>query len=582
MPRGYLRSSKNKTLIALAVILVALPVTILAALQYSFLTHLEAGTKAAIRENLQQTLQAVAAQAHRDMETLGRQALSPLDNAGLDLSAPELEKQFAGVMGSHPEVKQLVIYRQSCTRQDDCRTLAYFADSQGVEKIDGMPADHGMKANLALSAFHQAVMGYRSLPPAKQEFIFWQHCPACAETNGIESLYIFHPFSRSSAGRSSEGRSSEGRSSQDQGNGFAGLVVDPEYLRTKYLGQLAANVFGNANSGRFKPALAVLDQDHRQIFGDSTSKSYEVEAAFSPVFPNWRLAISYRNQTVEGLARETFLRTVLVTSVVLLILVTGLALALRATAREIKLAEAKSAFVSNVSHELETPLSLIRLLSETLELGRVKDQAKAQEYYRLIHSESCRLSGLINNILDFSQIERGRKEYKFAPENVGEVVENLLDTYRQQIQSQGFELSFDVERQLPQATIDCDAISRAVLNLVNNAVKYSPQVKKISVHVLRRGEGIAIEVADCGIGITRSDQKRIFEKFYRVGSELVHDTKGSGLGLSLVKHIVEAHQGKVTVESAPGKGSVFTILLPVAGITTTASGGFELAQSPDC
>jgi len=576
MSRGYPRSSKTKTLIALAVILVALPVTILAALQYSFLTHLEAGTKAAIRENLQQTLQAVAAQAQRDMETLGRQALSPLDNAGLTLSAPQLEKQFADVLASHPEVKQLVIYRQSCTRQGDCRTLAYFADSQGVERIDGMQADHGMKANLALSAYHQAVMGYRSLPPAKQEFVFWQHCPACSETNGIESLYIFRPSSRSSAGRSFEGRSSE-----DQGNGFAGLVVDPEYLRTKYLGQLAANVLGNANGGRFKPALAVLDQDHRQIFGGNTSQSYEVEAAFSPVFPNWRLAISYRNQTVEGLARETFLRTLIVTIVVLMVLVSGLALALRATAREIKLAEAKSAFVSNVSHELETPLSLIRLLSETLELGRVKDQAKTQEYYRLIHSESCRLSGLINDILDFSQIERGRKEYKFAPENVGEVVENLLDTYRQQIQGQGFELFFNVERQLPQAMIDCDAISRAVLNLINNAVKYSPKIKKISLRVQRRGEGIAIEVADCGIGISRSDQKRIFEKFYRAGSELVHDTKGSGLGLSLVKHIVEAHQGKITVESAPGKGSVFTILLPAAGLAATASGGYELAQSPD-
>jgi signal transduction histidine kinase len=564
--------SKTKTLIALAVVLVALPVAILAVLQYSFLTHLEAGAKAAIRENLQQTLQAVAAQAQRDMETLGRQALSPLDDAGTALSAPELEKQFAAVLGSHPEVKQLVIYRQSCTHQGDCRTLAYFADSQGVERIDGMQADHGMKANLALSAYHQAVMGYRSLPTAKQEFVFWQHCPACSETNGIESLYIFRPFGRSSAGLSSE----------DQGNGFAGLVVDPEYLRAKYLGQLAANVLGTANGGRFKPALAVLDQDHRQIFGDSTGKSYEVEAGFSPVFPNWRLAISYRNQTVEGLARETFLRTLVVTIVVLMVLVSGLALALRATAREIKLAEAKSAFVSNVSHELETPLSLIRLLSETLELGRVKDQAKTQEYYRLIHSESCRLSGLINDILDFSQIERGRKEYKFAPENVGEVVENLLDVYRQQIQSQGFELALHVERQLPQAMIDCAAISRAVLNLINNAVKYSPKIKKISVRVQARGEGITIEVADCGIGISRSEQKRIFEKFYRVGSELVHDTKGSGLGLSLVKHIVEAHQGKITVDSAPGKGSVFTILLPTAGMATTASGGYELAQSPDC
>jgi signal transduction histidine kinase len=556
-------------LIVLAVILVALPVTILAILQYSFLSNLEAGTKAAIRENLQQTLQAVAAQAQRDMETLGHEALSPLDEAGLvALSAENFEKRFAAVMRSHPEVKQVVIYRQSCARPGDCRTLAYFADSKGVHRVDAMPAGHGMQADLSLSAYHQAVMGYRSLPPAKREFVFWQHsCATCSGSNRVDWLYIFHPFSASTL---------------EEGTGFAGVVVDPEYLTTKYLGQLAANVLGNSDSGRFRPALAVLDQEHRPIFNDRTSKTYEVETAFSPVFPNWRLAIGYGSQTVQELARETFLRTVLVTSLVLVVLVSGLLLAVRATAREIKLAEAKSAFVSNVSHELETPLSLIRLLSETLELGRMKDEAKTQEYYRLIHSESCRLSGLINNILDFSQIERGRKEYKFVRDSVGDVVENLLDTYGQQIRSQGFELAIDIDRQLPQVVIDCDAIARAVLNLVNNAVKYSPLVKKISVRVERRGEGLAIEVADCGIGISRSDQKRIFEKFYRAGSELVHDTKGSGLGLSLVKHIVEAHRGKITVESAPGKGSVFTILLPVADVATSKRGGYELAQSPDC
>jgi signal transduction histidine kinase len=255
---------------------------------------------------------------------------------------------------------------------------------------------------------------------------------------------------------------------------------------------------------------------------------------------------------------------------------------LRATVQEIRLAEAKSAFVSNVSHELQTPLSLIQLLSETLKLGRVTDQAKSREYYEMIHRESRRLGQLIDNILDFSKIEAGRKEYKFVPADVGVVVGELLDTYGQQVRNQGFELAIEIDGKLPPVEIDSSAISRAVLNVLDNAVKYSAKVKTIAVRVRQRENVVAIEIADCGIGIARAEQKKIFEKFYRAGSELVHDTKGSGLGLSLVQHIVKAHGGSIHVESTPGKGSTFTILLPTMAAPVTLPGGYELAKSSDC
>jgi signal transduction histidine kinase len=268
----------------------------------------------------------------------------------------------------------------------------------------------------------------------------------------------------------------------------------------------------------------------------------------------------------------------MLTLFVLSLLIIGIILTLRATAREMKLAQAKSTFVSNVSHELKTPLALIRLFAETLELGRVKSGDKAKEYYRIINNESRRLTQLINNILDFSKIEAGRKEYEFVESDITEVVEEVIRSYEYQIINAGFELNAQIEHDLPLVSIDRDAISQAVLNLINNAVKYSDESKEITVQVRLR------EVADKGIGIPRSEQDKIFEKFYRVSTGLVHNTKGSGLGLALVKHIVEAHDGKIIVESAPGKGSRFTMMIPVNGAVATTKemkldGGYKVAKS---
>ncbi|HJY85501.1 MAG TPA: HAMP domain-containing sensor histidine kinase, partial [Candidatus Acidoferrales bacterium] len=223
----------------------------------------------------------------------------------------------------------------------------------------------------------------------------------------------------------------------------------------------------------------------------------------------------------------------------------------------------KSDFVANVSHELRTPLSLIRLYAETLEMGRLTNPDKPQQYYRIIREESERLTALINNILDFSRIEAGRKEYDFRETDLPRLVRETLDAYRYQIDQNGFTFQEQIEDGLPPVRVDREAIARSLLNLINNAVKYSPQEKFLGVRLFRSGNEIKLQVADRGMGIPIHEQSKIFEKFYRVGDPLVHNTKGSGLGLSLVRHIVQAHGGNVSVESAPGKGSTFTIALPV-------------------
>ena len=324
---------------------------------------------------------------------------------------------------------------------------------------------------------------------------------------------------------------------------------------------------------------------------------HELKLPLSPVFRQWKMGIGYRNTTIEALAASQFRQNLLLIGVAITLLGAGLILALRATTREMKLVEAKTIFVSNVSHELKTPLSLIRLFAETLELGRVRNSEEAHEYYRIINRESRRLTRLINNILDFSRIEAGRRQYQFAKTATAEVVIEVLQSYERQMTNAGFESQMNIQPDLPLAMIDREALAQAVLNLVDNAIRYSEQAKKIEVSVHLRGGDIAIEVADQGIGIPKAEHQRIFEKFYRVSTGLVHDTKGSGLGLAIVKHIVEAHRGRVTIESAPGKGSRFTILLPIIrpeaigaaaeplnpGAVTSAArsaGGYNVAENP--
>ena len=214
--------------------------------------------------------------------------------------------------------------------------------------------------------------------------------------------------------------------------------------------------------------------------------------------------------------------------------------------------------------ELRTPLALIRLYAETLELGRITTKEKKHQYYRIIRKESERLTALINNILDFSRIEAGRKEYEFRETDIADLVRNTLDSYRYQIEQQGFAFEESIDPDLPAVRVDREAIARALVNLVNNALKYSQDRKYIGVNLYRDNGSVKLEVADHGIGISRRDQTKIFEKFYRAGDPLVHNTKGSGLGLSLVRHITQAHGSEESeVASSPGTGSKFIVSLPL-------------------
>jgi two-component system phosphate regulon sensor histidine kinase PhoR len=230
--------------------------------------------------------------------------------------------------------------------------------------------------------------------------------------------------------------------------------------------------------------------------------------------------------------------------------------------REMELAQIKSDFVSNVSHELRTPLALINMYAETLEMDRIKSEEKKKEYYSIISGETNRLSNIVNRILSFSKLEAGKRNFVLEKIDLNEIAKKIYDTYLHHLQTRQFEFLFVTKGEIIIKG-DKEAISEVIVNLIDNASKYSKEIKKI---ILRTGvqDGFGfVEVEDRGIGIAKEEQDKIFDKFYRASKGLIHDTKGTGIGLALVKYMVEGNNGKIELESDTSKGSKFRILFPL-------------------
>jgi signal transduction histidine kinase len=314
-------------------------------------------------------------------------------------------------------------------------------------------------------------------------------------------------------------------------------------------------------------ALAVLDDRDRPVYATrplpGTAPLLAVEAGAA--LPSWRVALY---PPAGGAARGGVRRQAMLFSaafaLLLLVLAGGLAATYRVVRRETEMARLKSDFVANVSHDLKTPLSLIRMFAETLELGRVPDEATRREYYAVITRESERLTRLIDNVLDFSRIEGGRRRYALAPAAVEPLVHEVLEAFRYPLAQQGFKVEVDVAPDLPEVRADAEAVKQALANLVDNAIKYSAERRRLAVRARAAPGGVAIEVADDGVGIPPGELGRIFEKFYRVGASETQGRRGSGVGLALVQHVAEAHGGRIAVESRPGAGSRFTLVLPAS------------------
>jgi two-component system phosphate regulon sensor histidine kinase PhoR len=312
--------------------------------------------------------------------------------------------------------------------------------------------------------------------------------------------------------------------------------------------------------------VSVVDYENNGVYGQPISRSskYFLETRFPNTLYKWILQMVPRNYTELELEVRNQRRTNLF-FIVLSMSLTFISLAViyGAWRHDRQLRELKENFISNVSHELKTPLSLIRMFSEILVLGRVASDEKKSEYYRIIHSESDRMSRLINNLLDFANLVRGIERKHFEKTNIARTVTKALEAYRYEAQKDGFQLNLQVDPDIPDSYADPNAIAMAFLNLLDNSVKYSGDQRQIDVRVRHSNGFVDLSVADKGLGIPASEQQKIFDQFYRGSEHAVRKVRGSGIGLAITKHVAEMHGGEVLVESEPGKGSTFTLRIPI-------------------
>lgn len=307
----------------------------------------------------------------------------------------------------------------------------------------------------------------------------------------------------------------------------------------------------------------VVDSDGRIVFGPPLSRGgLTLGRQFETTLYKWTLNVTMNSaaELAAAVARRRVLEMALV-GLSGLVVIAGIIVIVLAAERERKLSNLKSDFVANVSHELKTPLALVRMFGELLQSGRADNEEKRQQYLQIIVSESDRLASLIENVLDFAKVERGRAAYEFELIPVGDVVARAVEACRVRAEREGTLLTIDSAPELPSVWIDQRAIEIAVINLVDNALKYAPDGKRISITIERKSDRLEIRVSDLGPGIPAEDRKRIFERFVRGRSAVGKQVRGSGIGLALVKHIAEAHGGGVRVEDNSPHGSSFVFSL---------------------
>jgi signal transduction histidine kinase/tetratricopeptide (TPR) repeat protein len=341
-----------------------------------------------------------------------------------------------------------------------------------------------------------------------------------------------------------------------------GLILDTDYILNSIVRPL---IFDNA--GKLNSYWEVTDVNGELLLKSDyiPEDTQPVNIMFPSDLPSWSLTLY---PEYSGLFTSLFRPGagifLYIFIAIMIILAFGLFFTLQAVNNEIHLSKMKSYFMSTVSHEFKSPLTSIRQMAEMLVDGRVPSTERQRKYHTSILQQSERLSHLIDNILDFSKMEEGQKIFRFEKADITMVVRDTVESFQYHTAGLGFDISLSIPGPVPDIVFDRDAMEQVMHNLLDNACKYSGDSRKIEVHLLSKVNEIIISVRDYGIGIRKEDHDKIFSRFYRAGEELTQTVKGSGIGLTIVKQIVEAHNGHITVESSPGKGSTFSVRLPVS------------------
>lgn len=525
----------GKKLIWLGVAAVIVPLSVLLALQFRWLSTLERTSTLAHRTSLDAFLTDVS-NASGDFAPVAEQLLS------VPVAAFSAGKE--GLAEAHfranlrPGFRQPFLFWLDKTKGDGLRVLS-------LESNRFLQAEEPARQWVAMATSHLALLGEKAVPLDDPELWVDERDPS--------HRMVLLPRTNLTG----------------RVVGVAGVELDEkaflESTLPKHINRALATHF--SDDMRDDLIVWVQTDDGRTVFGNpEPAKGHDERTVTFPfVFRDLKLSVKNREYTPAQLARFNFNINVAVGLAVAGVLVAGIFLTLRGTSRELRLSQMKSDFVSNVSHELKTPLASIRLFGELLRSGRVSSPEKVREYGELIETEGRRLSQLIANILDFARIESAQRPYARTQLDLGALVQDTLERFQVAVKHEGFVIDYQRPPEAVNVVGDSAALGQAVYNLVDNALKYSKDVRRLAVEVSQQQEHAVLVVTDHGIGIPAEEHEKIFERFHRVSTGLVHAVRGSGLGLSIVKHVVDAHQGRIEVASEVGKGSRFTVRLPASG-----------------
>src|ERR1044071_2929539 len=440
-------------------------------LQYRSLQQLRCRTRIVAQDQVRQGLEILQQRLEEQIATIASDSLARIDTG--DLAAGNLNAtsiKFQAILKRHSVVGHIFAVSECACAGEPYAVLSANGGAEWVKCsrftepviAEALRAHHAARGLPKDGEFADVLYFQSGLRPAIYAF---RYLPGAMANGSWSNLGIRNP--------------------KDSGR-WAGLEIQTDALLREVAPTVLAGLKRHGSESIGELAVTVSESGRGAVF--STAKDVSASEASiqaGPLLPLWTLSGRHQGTSIESLAQAQFRSSMAVSTLVFCSLMVAIGLSLRAVARESKLAELKSGFVSNVSHEMKTPLSLIRVFAETLELGRVTEQPKLQEYYRVIHNESRRLTQLIDRVLDFASMEAGRKRYQFVSTDLARLVSDAVKPYEDQIRAQGFSLDLQIEPALPPALVDGQTISQAVTNLIDNAVKYSTQVKEIRVRVYR-------------------------------------------------------------------------------------------------
>ena len=531
-------------------IAVAIPVAILFYFQFRYISDLGESSAVVLRQLSEETADGLIKSIEDALKAPQINVLLRITQQQAEpLNLEAIEATFRQALAQEPYVSRFYVWSDLTDEHRD-ELLAYDREHDGF--ITDVP-----EGPLLVRRFHE-------LAPQKRAISLFESTIEGRRTYFHAQLRFVFP-------------------SRDRMTSFVALRVDAERLRREFFPAFIAERLKQVQGPTGFPPLTVtvLDANNRVIYPVNGVADGQIvdERTFPLLFFDpelqqyaaadgrrpevWRLRTGYGKQTIPEIiaARAQPQRAMMAMLAGLLAL--GVFFVTRAAAREVRVAELKSNFVSSVSHDLKTPLALIQLFAETLELGRLKNTDRAHEYYRIINSEARKLTRLINNLLDFSKIEAGLRKYQLQPLDLGEVTRRVVESLDSQFRHNQFSVAVHVPDAPTMAMIDPEAAEQAIENLLSNAMKYSPEHREIVVGVgTAKGYGV-VRVRDHGIGIPPRLQRKIFQKFYRVQTDAGTGPQGTGLGLAIVDHVMRAHGGFVRVDSEPGRGSTFTLHFPL-------------------